>query len=204
MKINLGSGWKPLEGWVNIDLYDARADLKCDLRQLDFAPATVDAALASHTLEHFTRRDCLKICRLVFAALKPGAEFVVEMPERERCIELMRSHSPNKRRQGAKGMLGGRAENKRDWHHFLKVQNDEILRRCVSGESLDGILPPEWDTPGFPHLYVWSETEFAAELEAIGFVARIEKPILHGGRWGRDMRVVGVKPHPATEGEIAA
>lgn len=205
MRINLGSGWKPQPGWMNIDLYAEVCDVRCDLRTLTFAPESVDEAMAIHTLEHFTREDCELICRDVLLFLKPGSTFVVEMPERDRCITLIQSGIgkqdenglPGMKRRvmnGTKGLLGGRNVDKQEWGDWLLRNAATILERTLAGESTVDLIPEKFDSPGYPHLHVWSEGEFAKMLLSIGYrEARIEKPVWHGPRYSRDMRVVGVK-----------
>jgi predicted SAM-dependent methyltransferase len=53
IKLNLGSHGDNQEGYVNIDLFDPTADIKCDVTTLPFENESVDEVLASHILEHF-------------------------------------------------------------------------------------------------------------------------------------------------------
>lgn len=81
--MNLGSGPRPLSGWVNVDRFEP-----CDvLRELDTAdwsgqPLTlaesVDEFFASHLLEHIVRiEELLAEC---WRVAKPGARFVARVP----------------------------------------------------------------------------------------------------------------------------
>ena len=52
LRLNLGSGFRPRRGWVNVDLSDG-ADLSLDLRErLPFGDGTVDAIYTEHFFEH--------------------------------------------------------------------------------------------------------------------------------------------------------
>src|SRR3954447_24935540 len=44
LRLNLGSGWAPIAGWINIDLAGAPVDLRWDLRRgIPFPDSTADA-----------------------------------------------------------------------------------------------------------------------------------------------------------------
>jgi predicted SAM-dependent methyltransferase len=53
LKLNLGSGYHPKPGWVNVDLLAPTADLRLDLRQpLPFADGSADLIYCEHFFEH--------------------------------------------------------------------------------------------------------------------------------------------------------
>jgi predicted SAM-dependent methyltransferase len=53
-KINLGCGPNPKPGWINLDLFDSRADLQLDLREKwPFADNSVVHVYSEHVFEHF-------------------------------------------------------------------------------------------------------------------------------------------------------
>src|ERR1700746_1738543 len=53
-KLNLGCGPNPRPGWINVDLFDSRADLQLDLRERwPFADASVSHIYSEHVFEHF-------------------------------------------------------------------------------------------------------------------------------------------------------
>ena len=53
MKLNLGCGDLILEGYNNCDLYNPKADTKCDVTKLPFGNESVEEILAQHIIEHF-------------------------------------------------------------------------------------------------------------------------------------------------------
>lgn len=65
IKLNLGSGGRPIEGWINIDNFDYEKndssrsgsiyDIKMDIRSLEVDDASVDEILLVHVIEHFVR-----------------------------------------------------------------------------------------------------------------------------------------------------
>ena len=53
-KLNLGCGPNPKLGWINIDLFDAHADLRLDLRETwPFPDASISHVYSEHVFEHF-------------------------------------------------------------------------------------------------------------------------------------------------------
>lgn len=54
MKLNLGSGSKPLKGYINVDYYNDQADLRHDLNVFPypFATGTVEEIVMDNSLEH--------------------------------------------------------------------------------------------------------------------------------------------------------
>jgi predicted SAM-dependent methyltransferase len=71
--INVGAGWRPLEGWINVDNEDAPGiDVVLDVTEgLQFATGSAQAIFAEHLIEHLTRKgalDFLRECHRVLAA----------------------------------------------------------------------------------------------------------------------------------------
>jgi predicted SAM-dependent methyltransferase len=53
-KLNLGCGPNSKPGWINIDLFDSRADLQLDLRERwPFSDGSVSRIYSEHVFEHF-------------------------------------------------------------------------------------------------------------------------------------------------------
>jgi predicted SAM-dependent methyltransferase len=81
MKLNLGSGQLRLEGYINVDLFDPTADLKCDIRKLPFDDCTVDEIIASHVIEHFDHMEAFSVLAEWKRVLKVGGTLIIETPE---------------------------------------------------------------------------------------------------------------------------
>jgi predicted SAM-dependent methyltransferase len=57
-KLNLGCGPNPKRGWINIDLFDSRADLRLDLREpWPFANNSISYIYSEHVFEHFELQE---------------------------------------------------------------------------------------------------------------------------------------------------
>ena len=82
MRINLGSGSYPLEGWLNIDA----VDMNLGKFPWDFDDECADELMASHVLEHFTRRDGVRFIGECYRILKPGGVLHIAVPDMDRFI----------------------------------------------------------------------------------------------------------------------
>ncbi len=80
MKLNLGSGNKPLDGYVNVDLYAESADQRADLFSFPWPwqDQSVDEIVMSHFFEHVP--DLIKTVAESWRILKDGGRFKVIVP----------------------------------------------------------------------------------------------------------------------------
>ena len=86
MRINLGSGERPLEGWVNVDaLPDAPGvDVVTDVTEaLPFESGSADALYASHLLEHVSSEDVPRVLAEWRRVLRPGGVLMIAVPDLE-------------------------------------------------------------------------------------------------------------------------
>jgi predicted SAM-dependent methyltransferase len=82
LRLHLGSGGNNLDGWVNIDLVGAHADLAWDLRRpLPLGPAAAEAVFLEHVLEHMTMADGVQVLRNFLDVLVPGGILRVGVPD---------------------------------------------------------------------------------------------------------------------------
>lgn len=82
IKLHLGCGPIILPGWVNCDLYDSNADIKCDVKDLSiFDTGTVDVIYASHIIEHFHYYEAFDVLREWYRVLKVGGKLILETPD---------------------------------------------------------------------------------------------------------------------------
>lgn len=89
LSVNIGSGGKGLEGWVNIEgLPAADSVLTLDVRRpLPLADGSAVRVLAEHIMEHLDfRSDALALAREAHRVLAPGGVFRVVVPDCERYI----------------------------------------------------------------------------------------------------------------------
>lgn len=190
VRINLGSGERYQPGWLNVDLYAKRADVRQDIRTVCFPENYADEIQAIHVIEHVNRAEGEQLIEKCAGWLKPGGRLVIETPDREKCLRLLKHQRTRWRLMGAKGLFGGRSGDKAfklQWHNWL-------LAWSRSGVHFEGVtIPHEYVQPGHAHLCVWTGLELERAMDAAGLVAHRSRPEHHGGRVKRDCRVVGTK-----------
>lgn len=79
MRLNLGCGHEPLEGWTNVDAYAEQADIIGDIRELQFED--VEDVLMVHVLEHFSWRETRQVLARVHGWMRKGGQLIVEVPD---------------------------------------------------------------------------------------------------------------------------
>jgi len=85
LKLNLGSGRSPIEGWLNVDV--PPADLEMHLNWgLPFADGAAKYVYLSHVLEHFYKREALELLSDVYRVLAPGGTARLVVPDIEKCM----------------------------------------------------------------------------------------------------------------------
>ena len=77
IKLNLGSGYRPSEGFVNIDVNpDCEPDIVCDITYgLPYKDNEVDAIKAVDFLEHIPIGKTIFVIEEIWRVLKPGGIF---------------------------------------------------------------------------------------------------------------------------------
>lgn len=88
--LNVGCGHDIREGCINIDLYDDRADVKADVRELPFCDGHADVVIASQILEHFEFKEGERALREWARVLKSGGELVVSVPNMDEVVRMFR------------------------------------------------------------------------------------------------------------------
>lgn len=95
VNLNLGCGKNKIEGCINCDLYDPRADRKLDATDLsEFADGSVNAIHASQLLEHFTQEESIRTIKEWRRALRVGGYLVISVPDMEEIIEVLFQWKP--------------------------------------------------------------------------------------------------------------
>ena len=82
-KLNVGSGEKVLEGYINLDLYNAKGvDVVHDLNKLPypFKDNTFDEILCSHVIEHLNPQQHIEVFKELHRISKPGAIITIKVP----------------------------------------------------------------------------------------------------------------------------
>ena len=91
LKLHLGSGTEPREGWVNVDTNAACGpDIVASVEHLPmFEDASADVIESCHLFEHLTLTQARAALREWRRILAPGGELRLELPNLGRAVELM-------------------------------------------------------------------------------------------------------------------
>lgn len=83
LKLNLGCGEHPIEGWHNFDFEPRKPNITfCDLSkaQLPYSTGTVDYIFSEHFVEHLTKKHAIKLFTECHRVLKSGGVMRISMP----------------------------------------------------------------------------------------------------------------------------
>lgn len=81
MKIELGSGNRPREGYIHCDLRVLEAtDVVCRAENLPFGSNSVECIVASHLIEHFPHSRTMAVLLEWRRVLCPGGEILIITP----------------------------------------------------------------------------------------------------------------------------
>jgi len=80
--LNLGSGRRVLDGFVNIDRYTVLPSMvKADIYKLPMKEESADGLFSAHSLEHLPIRRATLALRDWYRILKPGGQLLLSMPD---------------------------------------------------------------------------------------------------------------------------
>jgi predicted SAM-dependent methyltransferase len=81
MRLNIGCGNKPKEGFINIDIAGRKADVIADCTELPFKDRTIDVIESYHLIEHLTKDKAEQSLIHWHALLKKDGKLVIECPD---------------------------------------------------------------------------------------------------------------------------
>jgi len=100
ISVNLGSGGRGLDGWVNVDALRSHRDISftCDIRhKLPFRDGQVRRLFAEHVIEHIDfRSDLPRVLKEFYRVLELGGRVRVIVPDGRRWLEAYVSNDPEK------------------------------------------------------------------------------------------------------------
>ncbi|MHA3704933.1 class I SAM-dependent methyltransferase [Jatrophihabitans sp. YIM 134969] len=83
VKVNIGSGRKPVDGWINTDVVRQGHIYLDGLQRWPIPEASVDFVYADNVIEHIPLPDTPAFLRNAFTAMKPGAVIRLATPDVE-------------------------------------------------------------------------------------------------------------------------
>lgn len=127
MKLNLGGGKIPLEGYENVDRCVGK-----EVFPLDYPDNSADEIRASHVLEHFSKRDAIAAVKEWVRVLKPGGTIKIAVPD-------MGWIMSNPEHQHFEGYIYGGQTDENDFHK--SAWNDAKLRELFKLCGLVEVFP---------------------------------------------------------------
>ncbi len=85
LRINLGCGHEPLDGYINVDKYADEADVKKDVLHCAFEQ--VQEVVAYHLLEHLTAWDGATLLVRILPWMRSGGTLEIEVPDMETIMQ---------------------------------------------------------------------------------------------------------------------
>ncbi len=171
VRLNLGCGDKILDGFINVDVVEARAgkkpDVICDLHDLSsFEDNYADEILAVHVIEHFWQWEVVDILKEWTRVLKPGGKMILECPN----------------------LLSAAEE-------FLKNPEEAALGGPTGQRSMWVFYgDPAWKDPLMIHRWGYTPRSLATVMHKAGLKNLTQEPAQFKLREPRDMRITGLKP----------
>jgi len=97
MRLHLGCGDMILPGFINCDLYNPHAQLKCDVINLPFKDNSIEGIYSAHLIEHFDFFQAYHLLEEWKRVLSPGGRLEVETPNLEAlCKALVETPEHNR------------------------------------------------------------------------------------------------------------
>jgi hypothetical protein len=85
VRVNLGSGGYPLDGYTNVDLFPP-ADIVGDFMEMDFTD--LEEVVMIHSLEHLPWVQTPEILARIHSWLAPGGVLTIEVPDMEAIMQM--------------------------------------------------------------------------------------------------------------------
>lgn len=97
IKLNLGCGNLVYPDYINIDLYAPEADVKMDIRKLEYPDNYADEITAYHVFEHLSPYEAKDILSEWMRVLKPNGKLIMELPDIEAMCAAFGSSNKDER-----------------------------------------------------------------------------------------------------------
>ena len=154
VKLNLGCGPTPLEGFVNVDIRNLPSvDVLDDVGKLyKFKSDSVDLIYACHVLEHFGRHEYIKVLERWYNTLKYGGVLRISVPNVGAVCEQYNNGVPLKKLIGF--LYGG--QTYKENYHYIGF-DFESLKEDLEAIGFKGVGKWDWHTTEHSHIDDFSQ-----------------------------------------------
>jgi predicted SAM-dependent methyltransferase len=129
-KLNLACGDDIRDGYLNMDLYNPKAQMKCDVLKVPFEDNIADEILAYHIIEHFDVLTADNALAEWYRLLSPGGIFKIETPDLwSSCKAFL--EWPKEFRPFLYGHMFAKAWMPGETHKFLYIQ-EELTNKMIN------------------------------------------------------------------------
>ena len=81
IKLHLGCGDEILDGYINCDVENIKADMLFNAAKIPFPDNSIDEIKAYHLIEHFKYREAFTVLKEWYRVLKPNGVLIMETPD---------------------------------------------------------------------------------------------------------------------------
>jgi hypothetical protein len=137
VRINLGSGLVPLEGYVNVDMRELPGvDVVAPVDDLPFEPESLAEISSAHTLEHFPQEQLTRqLLPYWYSLLAPGGTFRAVVPDLGSMLEQLQRGDISF--EAFRLVAYGGQEYEGDFHH--NAFTPDSLRSLLEGAGFDDV-----------------------------------------------------------------
>ena len=156
-KLHLGCGVKNLPGWFHVDALDyEHVDHKGPVDDLAFIPdGQVGLIYACHVLEHFGRKETVRVLTEWRRVLRPGGVLRLAVPDYEACAKLYLSGVLDRGLEDVRGLMIGGQRDQYDFHG--NVFDTADLTRFLKEAGFSSVRPWDWRTTEHAHMDDYSQ-----------------------------------------------
>ncbi len=108
VNLNIGCGDQVMPGYINIDEFNPKADLRMSIQDITYPDDSVDLIVGMMVIEHLSPSDARAFVAKAYRMLRPGGRLILEMPDLEKVcrLTLVFADDPEQLEKGPLGLRG--------------------------------------------------------------------------------------------------
>ncbi|MEM6622831.1 MAG: methyltransferase domain-containing protein [Pseudomonadota bacterium] len=156
-KLHLGCGVKHFPGWFHVDAlaYD-HVDFQGPVDDLSFVPdGSVGLIYACHVLEHFGRKESVRVLAEWRRVLRPGGVLRLAVPDYAACAKLYLAGVLPRGLEDVRGLMVGGQRDQYDFHG--NVFDEADLTAFLTEAGFSSVRRWDWRTTEHAHVDDYSQ-----------------------------------------------